>query len=69
MKDTIVLAEKINLIEEEIKSLASKLEEMRQPLAEIADIKREAKALKLFLARQYPDFKYQFPEILEKIKS
>ena len=64
-----VKPERIVLLEEEIKMLASKLDETRQSLDELADMKRESKALKLFLARHYPDFKYEFPELLEKIKA
>jgi hypothetical protein len=35
---------------------------------EIQDIFAELKALKLFLARNMPEFKKQFPEIQRKIK-
>jgi hypothetical protein len=35
---------------------------------EIKDIQTELKALKLFLARNIPEFKKQFPEIQGKVK-
>jgi hypothetical protein len=34
---------------------------------EIRDIQAELKALKLFLARNMPEFKKQFPEIQRKV--
>jgi len=34
---------------------------------ELHDIQRELKALKLFLARNIPEFKMQFPEIRRKL--
>ena len=36
--------------------------------AEISDILRELKALKVFLARTVPEFKEQFPGIQRKVK-
>lgn len=36
--------------------------------AEINDIHRELKALKVFLARTVPEFKEQFPVIQRKVK-
>lgn len=35
---------------------------------EIRDIQAELKALKVFLTRNNPDFKKQFPEIRRKVK-
>jgi hypothetical protein len=35
---------------------------------EVRDILRELKALKLFLSRNMPEFKKQFPEIQRKLK-
>jgi len=35
---------------------------------EIKDLQAELKALKLFLARNIPEFKKQFPEIQGKVK-
>jgi hypothetical protein len=35
---------------------------------EIRDLQAEVKALKVFLARNMPEFKQQFPEIQRKVK-
>jgi len=67
MKDIIALKEKINLIEQEIKTLTDKAAKWQESLKEIDDLKTEIKGLKLFLGRVYPDFKSQFPDILKKL--
>ncbi len=39
-----------------------------ETVEEIKDIQAELKALKVFLARNIPEFKKQFPEIQGKVK-
>ncbi|MGB9716522.1 MAG: hypothetical protein ACPL1G_08975 [Thermodesulfovibrionales bacterium] len=67
MKEEKILKERINLLEKEIATLTEKIEEMESTLKEMNDIKLEIKGLKLFLGREYPGFKNQFPEIIKKI--
>ena len=68
MKEEIALKEKINLVEKEVATLADKLVEFERLSADMEDVKAELKALKLFLGRQFPDFKKEFPELIEKVR-
>ncbi|MEW6162953.1 MAG: hypothetical protein AB1606_06545 [Nitrospirota bacterium] len=67
MKEERILREKINLLERELITLTEKLEEMSTALKDLEDLRLEMKGLKLFLGRAYPDFKGEFPEIMQKI--
>ncbi|NWF52448.1 MAG: hypothetical protein HXY47_05130 [Nitrospirae bacterium] len=67
MKEEKILKERINLLEKEIAILTEKIEDMESVLKEINDLKLEIKGLKLFLGREHPKFKNQFPEIIKKI--
>ncbi|MGQ9569942.1 MAG: hypothetical protein ACUVUQ_03680 [Thermodesulfovibrionales bacterium] len=67
MKEEKILKERVNLLEKEIATLTEKVEEMESALKEINDLKLEIKGLKLFLGREHPGFKNQFPEIIKKI--
>jgi hypothetical protein len=63
----IVLEEKINLIEKEVGTLTRKVEELTACLREFEDLKFEISGLKLFLGREYPRFKSEFPGIIQKV--
>lgn len=65
MRDIIILQERLTLIEQEIKTLTERIG--KDNAGEIADLKKEIKALKIFLGRVHPDFKSQLPEIMKKI--
>lgn len=67
MKEEIILKEKIKLLEKELITLTERLEAINASLKEVEDLKNEIKGLKLFLGREYPDFKSKFPEIIQKI--
>jgi chromosome segregation ATPase len=67
MKEEIILREKISLLEKEIATLTEQLEKTRTRLADLDDLKDELRGLKVFLGRLYPEFKSEFPEILQKI--
>lgn len=67
MKEEIILEEKIKLIEKELITLTERLEAINASLKEVGDLKNEIKGLKLFLGREYPDFKSEFPKIMQKI--
>jgi hypothetical protein len=67
LKEEIILEEKIKLLERELLTLTEKLEAVNAGLKEIEDLKNEIKGLKLFIGREYPEFKNRFPEIMEKI--
>lgn len=67
LKEEIILKEKIKLVEKEIETLTDKLETLNKALKEIEDIKQNLKGIKLFLGREYPEFKNKFPEIMQKI--
>ncbi len=59
--------EKIDLIEKELATLTDRIEEISLALREIRDLKLEIKGIKVFLGRMHPEFKNQFPEIMQKI--
>ncbi len=67
MKEEIILRDKIKIMEKEIETLTDKLETLNEALKVVDDLRQEIKGLKLFLGREYPDFKNKFPEILQKI--
>lgn len=67
MKEERGLKERVNLLEKELATLTEKLEDMESALKEISDLKLEIKGLKLFLGREHPEFKSQFPGIMKKI--
>ncbi len=66
-KGEIALEEKICLIERELATLTQKLDEMCGSLKDLEDLKLELKGLKLFLGREHPGFKDQFPGIVRKV--
>jgi len=68
MKEEKYLKERIALIERELATLTERLEGLEGSLKEVEDIRLEIKGIKLFLGRVHPDFKNQFPEIMQKIK-
>ncbi len=68
MKEEKHLNEKIALLERELATLTDELEGMRASLKNLEDLKLEIKGLKLFLGREHPEFKTQFPEIMQKIE-
>ena len=71
MKDIIILQERLKLLEQEVNTLTERsgrlAARLDESLKETADLRLEIKGLKLFLGRMYPDFKGQFPRILEKV--
>jgi hypothetical protein len=68
-KDTNGSAERLKIQEKALSNLADTLNRHEvQTAEEIRDIQAELKALKLFLTRNMPEFKKQFPEIQRKIK-
>jgi hypothetical protein len=61
--------ERIKIQEEALSNLADTLKKHETEFAdEIGDLQAELKAIKLFLARNIPEFKKQFPEIQRKLK-
>jgi chaperonin cofactor prefoldin len=61
--------ERIKIQEEALSNLADTLKKQETEFAdEIGDLQAELKAIKLFLARNIPEFKKQFPEIQRKLK-
>jgi hypothetical protein len=61
--------ERLKIQEKALSNLADSLKKHEvETVDEIRDIQAELKALKLFLARNIPEFKKQFPEIQGKIK-
>ena len=61
--------ERFRILEKALANLgdAQRNREVRSD-ADISDILRELKALKVFLARTVPEFKEQFPGIQRKVK-
>ena len=66
MKTKGLALEEHDLIQRELKTLGEGLETLKLSVAGIDDLKAEIKAIKLFLGRAHPDFKGQFPSIMEK---
>ncbi|HYA87903.1 MAG TPA: hypothetical protein VEI57_12655 [Nitrospirota bacterium] len=61
--------ERLKIQEKALSNLADMLRKHENETAEeIMDIQAEIKALKLFLARNIPEFKKQYPEIQRKVK-
>jgi len=60
--------EKFDLIEKELATLTDRVEEISRALREIEDLKIEIKGIKVFLGRMHPEFKNQFPEIMQKLR-
>jgi hypothetical protein len=69
MKEEIALKEKLKLLEQELVTLVDKLSEIEGRFNDLDDLKDEMKAIKLFLSKEYPDFKSKFPELLKKVCS
>jgi hypothetical protein len=66
-KQEIRLEEKSNLIEKEVATLAGQVEELTACLREFEDMRLEIAGLKLFLGREYPGFKSEFPGLVQKV--
>jgi len=62
-----LLRERVRLLEKELETLIEKMDEIAAGLKELEDVKREIKGLKLYIGRAHPDFKKEFPAILQKI--
>jgi hypothetical protein len=61
--------ERLKIQEKALSNLADSLKKHEGVSAEeIQDLQAELKAIKLFLARNIPEFKQQFPEIQRKFK-
>ncbi len=62
-------AERLKIQEKALSNLADSLKKHESEIdEEIGDILSELKALKMFLSRNIPEFKKQFPEIQRKVK-
>lgn len=69
MKRADGTAERLKIQEKALSNLADTLKKHETAYdEEIRDILSELKALKLFLSRNNPEFKKQFPEIQRKVK-
>ena len=63
------MMERLKIQEKALSNLADSLKKHEvETVEEIKDIQAELKALKMFLARNIPEFKKQFPEIQGKVK-
>jgi len=63
------IMERLNIQEKALANLADSLKKHEvETVEEIKDIQSELKALKVFLSRNIPEFKKQFPEIQGKVK-
>ncbi|MEW6115288.1 MAG: hypothetical protein AB1553_00095 [Nitrospirota bacterium] len=68
MRDLAILQDRVNLLEQELKTLGDKVSNLERSLEEMDDLRLEMKALKVYLGRVDPDFKVEFPEVLLKVK-
>lgn len=63
------VAERLKILEKAVSSLADTLKKRDDDMdEEIRDIFLELKALKMFLSRNIPAFKKEFPELQRKLK-
>ena len=61
--------ERLKIQETALSNLADTMKKREREFdEEMKDLQAEFKALKLFLARNMPEFKQQFPEIQRKLK-
>lgn len=68
-KNTNGSTERLKIQEKALSNLADTLKKYKVESAEeIKDIQAELKALKMFLTRNIPEFKKEFPEIQRKLK-
>ena len=68
-KSTNGAGERLRIQEKALANLADALKKQEAEFTEeIQDIQAELKALKVFLTRNSPEFKKQFPEIQRKVK-
>lgn len=62
-------AERVRILEKAVDNLGESIRKRdRSVEADLSDIQAELKALKLFLARNLPEFKKQFPGIRGKVR-
>ena len=62
-------ADRVRILEKAVANLGDTLKKRNDEFDENQrDIVRELKALKLFLSRNLPEFKKQFPEIHRKVR-
>lgn len=62
-------AERLKILEKALSNLADAQKKHEDEFAEeIRDLQSELKAMKMFLTRNIPEFKKQFPEIQRKVK-
>jgi hypothetical protein len=63
------IAERLKIQEKALSNLADSLKKHESEIdEEVGDILSELKALKVFLSRNIPEFKKEFPEIRRKLK-
>ncbi len=63
------IAERLKIQEKALSNLADSLKKHESEVdEEVRDILSELKALKMFLSRNIPEFKKEFPEIQRKLK-
>ncbi len=63
------IAERLKIQEKALSSLADSLKKHESEVdEEVRDILSELKALKMFLSRNIPEFKKEFPEIQRKLQ-
>jgi hypothetical protein len=68
-KNGNISAERLKIQEKALSNLADSLKKHESAVdEEIGDILSELKALKMFLSRNIPEFKKEFPEIQRKLK-
>ncbi|MDA8100395.1 MAG: hypothetical protein M0042_12315 [Nitrospiraceae bacterium] len=61
--------ERIRILEKAVANLGDAVKKQDFEMEdELRDLSRELKALKLFLSRNLPEFKRQFPEIQRKVR-
>jgi len=65
----IASEERLKIQEKALSNMSDAIRKYESEVAEeLSDIRSELKAIKLFLARNNPEFKKEFPEIQRKVK-
>ena len=63
------VVERLRILEKAVGNLGDSLEKRDGGIeADLSELQAELKAIKLFLARNVPDFKKEFPAIRQKLK-
>lgn len=68
MKEEIILKDNLKLIEKELETITERLTKLEREMEALDELKKEIKAIKLYLSKRYPEFKKEYLDIIKKFK-